>query len=171
MHDRHKARLEAIKGFEYRQYLDANKLYEWLTRDHPEIMEGRSSRCSEAVLRRLYEWSVTPHPLAWHEADKILIQMDIHVDHEVPDECWLTEPDKFHSSTKSHLREQALDLLEEGKEPHEVSKEIGVSRGIIHRWRSDQEFREAAKKNWYRGRLEQAGLVVDPEHPGKVVAA
>jgi hypothetical protein len=160
-----------IEGFEHRQYLDGKKVYDWLWRDNPELMEGHTERFGEAITRRLYEWSVTTHPVHYSSADRILTKLGFHIDFDVPEDCWLPVSIVRNKSKHSEARERGIKLLREGKPVAGVAKELGINRKTVAGWsrqiRQEDELAEQAERtkrreesgdSWLAGLVEHGSI-------------
>ena len=169
---------QEIEGFEHRQYLDGKKVYDWLYREHPLLMEGHTERFGEAITRRLYEWSVTEYPVHYSSADRILTKLGFHIDFDIPDDCWLPVTIVRNKSKHGELRERGIEMLKEGKRPSEVGKALGLHKKTVAVWvrhlRQDKELAEQAQRVRQRQESEDGwleGLMPHPTLPGISVRA
>lgn len=120
-----------------KEWLKAGDFADWLVEEAGEETVNRARAFDPSFSRRLFAWrnSPTRGTVSVYTVDEILTRVFPDLDFRmIPDHLYCDRSARRSQYTERE-RQQAVSLSGDGWTPTEISKELGCSIDIIHRWR------------------------------------
>jgi hypothetical protein len=147
-----------------KQWINGPGFIAWLTEMRPVEMAknhmngggegGRGTWANDCDLRAMYRAENEAGTVSLEVADRICVQLDIHIDSEMPEHLWVEKDPKGRKTRRTPrevamLKEKARALLAAGHHPRQIAERLDLADRTVRNWA--KEFAAEEDTGWLAG--------------------